>query len=511
MSGISSGISPGARGPLTLGLMLSTFMLNIDSTVVNVALPRMQGPLSASSEQITWVLTSFVVSLAITIPISGWLAGRFGVKTVLIVCTSLFTAVSVFCGIATNLPEMVLFRMLQGITSAPIAPLAQAVLININPPERIGRAMAMFSTAAVLGPTLGPVLGGWLTEQLSWRWCFYVNLPAGILSIILVWIFLPKQERLPREFDFLGFGALAVGLACLQLVLDRGPTQGWFDSAEIWTEALISVAGFWIYVTHTLTARNPLFDPRIARDRNFVTSAVISVFFATQLYASIALLPLMTQGVMGYPVMTAALVSMPRAIVLVLVLQIIGRLDAMMDRRILLFIGLGALVISFWQMSRFDIDMGPHTLIAGTLLLGVGQGFMSVPLTTLGLATLPAELRAEGSAITNLIRTIGASLGIAAMQALTVFNGARMHAALAAHVRLDDPVVRAGLPAALSPETVQGALQLNAEVTRQADMAAFVDDFWLMAIVTLSAAPLILLLRQNRSREPTAVAPVDAH
>jgi DHA2 family multidrug resistance protein len=502
-----SALPAGARGPLTLGLMLSTFMLNIDSTVVNVALPRMQGPLSASSEQITWVLTSFTLSLAITIPVSGWLAGRFGVKAVLIGCTGLFTAVSVFCGIASSLPEMVLFRMLQGITSAPIAPLAQAALININPPERMGRAMALFSTAAVLGPTIGPVLGGWLTEQLSWRWCFYVNVPAGILSIVLVWIFLPRQARAPRRFDFLGFSALAVGLACLQLVLDRGPTQGWFESREIWTEALIGASGFWIYVTHTLTAKSPLFDPRIVRDRNFVSAGVISIFFATQLYSSIALLPLMTQSVLGYPVMTAALVSIPRAVILVAVLQVIGRLDAVVDRRLLLLLGLGSLVVSFWQMSHFDLDMGPRTVILGSLLLGVGQGLMSVPLTTLGLATLPAELRAEGSAITNLIRTVGASLGIAAMQALTVFNGARMHAALAAHVRLDDPMVRAGLPTALSPETVQGAVRLNEEITRQADMTAFVDDFLLMAIITLCATPLLLLLRKKRQTE---TAPIQA-
>jgi DHA2 family multidrug resistance protein len=413
---------------------------------------------------------------------------------------SLFTVTSVFCGLAVSLPQMVAFRVLQGITGASIAPLSQAVLLNINPPERYGRAMALFTTATVMGPILGPVIGGYLTDQLSWRWCFYINMPAGAAALFLIWTFLPSEAPRPRRFDFLGYISLAAGLACLQLVLDRGPTKDWFNSQEIWIEAIVAAIGFWVYVAHTITAKHPLFDPRLFRDRNFVTANFMVMFFITQLMASTALLPLMTQGVMGYPVMTSALVCIPRAIVMMGVLQVIGRLDAVVDRRLLLGVGLLVAGSSFWMMSHFDLSMGWRTIVAASMVQGFGQGFISVPLATLALATLAPELRAEGSSIHNLLRTMAASAGIAAVQALTVFNGQRMHASLAAHVRLDDPMFRAALPPALYPDTVEGAMRLNEMITRQAQMVAYLDDYLAMVAVTLAAAPLLILLRQPKAR-----------
>jgi DHA2 family multidrug resistance protein len=488
------------RRPIGAGLFLASFLNTIDATVVNTSLPVMQGQLLASPDQITWVLTSFIFASACMMPISGWLAGRLGTKTLLITCVGLFTATSVLCGLASSLPQMVAFRVLQGITGAPIAPLSQAVLLNINPPERYGRAMALFTTATVMGPILGPVIGGYLTDQLSWRWCFYINMPAGAAALFLIWTFLPSEQPRPRRFDFLGYGSLAVGLAGLQLVLDRGPSQDWLNSKEIWTEVIVAVIGFWVYVTHTLTTKHPLFDPRLFRDRNFVAANIMVMFFITQLLASTAILPLMTQGVLGYPVMLSALVSIPRAIMLLAVLQVIGRFDAVVDRRLLLGLGLAISGLSFWMMSHFDLTMDWRTIVVAGMVQGFGQGFISVPLATLALATLPAELRAEGSSIHNLLRTMAASGGIAAIQALTVFNGQRMHESLAQHVRLDDPILQAGLPGALNPSTVEGALRLNEEITRQAAMVAYVNDYLAMIAATLCAAPLLLLLRQPRPR-----------
>jgi DHA2 family multidrug resistance protein len=504
---MSAASAPGLRGPITAALLLATFMNTIDATVVNTALPVMQGALLASPDQITWVLTSFILASAVMMPISGWLAARVGLKPMLLTCVALFTLTSLMCGVAASLPQMVLFRVLQGISGAAVAPLTQAVLLNINPPERFGRVMALFTMATVMGPILGPVLGGFITDQLDWRWCFYINLPTGVVSLILLWAFLPNEASPSRPFDFLGYGSLATGLASLQLVLDRGTSQDWFSSREIWIEAIVAAAAFWVFLTHTLTARHPLFDRRLARDRNFVTANILIMFFVTQLLASTALLPLLTQGVLGYPVMLSALVSMPRAIMIMAVLQVIGRLDAMVDRRLLLGVGLAVTATSFWLMAQFDLDMGPRTIVIAGAIQGLGQGFISVPLATLALATLPPELRSEGSSIHNLLRTMSASVGIAVVQAFTFLNGQRMHAALAEHVRPEDPVFGAGLPAALAPGTVEGALRLNDEITRQAAMVAYVDDFLLMGFATLCAAPLLLLLRQPRPGGAKLAAP----
>jgi DHA2 family multidrug resistance protein len=499
-----------ARAPITLGLLLAVMMISTDATMVNVALPNMQGELSASAEQITWVLTSFIVAQGMMIPISGWLADRFGIKPMLLLATAAFTVVSVFCGAATSLPEMVLFRLLQGVTGACVAPLGQAVILNINPPERFGRAMALFVMASVAGPIVGPVLGGWITDQFSWRWCFYINIFVGAASLLLVWTFLPREPHRPRRFDFLGFASLATAIAGLQLMLDRGPSQDWFAAREVWVEAIVAACGLWVFVWHTATARHPLFKPGLFSNRNFVAATIITVFFSVFLFGSVALLPLLTQGVLGYTVWLSGLVGVPRAIVVVAILQVMGKLDTIFDRRLMIGFGLFMLALSFWQASQWNLDMTPMALVFVAMIQGVGHGFMSAPLTTVAVGGLRADLRPDGAAISNLIRTLGGSIGIAALQGLTLFNSQRMHASLAAHVRLDDPVVRSGLGAAYSPETLQGALRLNEEITRQAAMVAYANDFRLMAILTLCAAPLLLLIR-NPKAVPAQPLPADTH
>jgi DHA2 family multidrug resistance protein len=495
----------GARGPITAGIMLATVMSSLDTTVVNIALPHLQGSLSASPEQITWVLTSYIVATAVTMPISGWLAARVGLKPLLITCIIGFTVTSILCGLATSLPAMVAFRLLQGITAAPIAPLSQTVLFNINPPERYGRAMALFTMGAVAAPVVGPVVGGYLTDNLSWRWCFYINIPAGIGAVALLWLFLPKEAPAPRRFDFLGFGSLAIAVAAFQLMMDRGPSRDWFGSTEICVEAMIAAACFWVYVTHTLTTAHPLFDRSLARDRNFVVSLLFNFTFSLLIYCSLTLLPLMMQGVMGYSVMVAGIVSMPRGVIMMAVLQVMGRLDSLFDRRLLLGVGWCLLAAGFLAMARFDLSMGPETIVAASALQGLGQGMIAVPLSTLAFATLNPALRAEASAISNLMRFLAGSVGIATMQALTSMNGQAMHASLAARIRLDDPAVRAGLPPFLWPGSEAGALALNEEITRQATMVAYVDDFLLMFLLCAIGLPLILLFRKPPATHPAAL------
>jgi DHA2 family multidrug resistance protein len=494
-----SEVDEGRRALITAGLMVATFMGGIDATVVNVALPHIQGSLSASSDQITWMLTSYMVAMAVGIPISSWLADKFGLKTMLAAGIAIFTGTSLLCGLSTTLPEMVFLRVLQGLAFAPIAPLSQAALLKINPPERFGRAMAVFAMATVAAPIVGPALGGYITETLSWRWCFYINLPVGLVALLLVWISLPSDTTRPRRFDFLGYASLAIAIGALQLFLDRGPSQDWFDSPEILIEALVATSALWIYVTHTLSARTPLFDRALFRDRNFVAGAGVLFLVMLILFSSVSLMPLMTQNLMGYPAMAAGLINVPRALVIIAVLQMVGRLDTVVDRRLMAAVGLTILSYAFWRMAYFDLSMGTGTIIAATMIQGLGQGMVTVPVTTLTLATIRPGQRADASTLINLFRNLGGSVGVAWMQATMVVNGQAMHASLAAHVTPDSPAVRAGLTGAFSPDSPAGALALNAEITRQADMIAFVDNYWLMIGMVIVCCPLLLLLRQPRA------------
>ncbi|MEJ0022503.1 MAG: DHA2 family efflux MFS transporter permease subunit [Alphaproteobacteria bacterium] len=298
-------ISPFTRTAITVSIMLATVMNSLDTTIANVALPHMQGSLQASQEQISWVLTSYILASAIMTPMTAWLAARFGRKRLFLISIALFTAASVLCGVANSLWEIVLFRVLQGVGGAALIPLSQAELLDINPPEKHGQAMAIWGAGAVVGPILGPVLGGYITDHLTWRWVFLINLPVGICAFLGV-LFYIKQEKegVARPFDFIGFGALTLALGGLQLMLDRGPTRDWFSALEIWIYLVIAVLGIYWFVVHTITTDHPFFDPRLFADGNFVVSSTVGFFMGTMLFGSLALLPTMLQSLMGYPVTT---------------------------------------------------------------------------------------------------------------------------------------------------------------------------------------------------------------
>jgi DHA2 family multidrug resistance protein len=502
---MSEAASEPSRGPITIGLMIAMFMGTLDQTVVSVSLPHMQGSLQATQDQITWVVTSYMVATAVTMPISGWIAARFGLKAMLLTFIGFFTFSSLLCGLAATMPEMVAVRFAQGVAYAPIAPLSLALLLKVYPPERFGRAVALFTMAGVAGPVVGPALGGLITDNLSWRWCFYINLPTGIISFALLWLFQPRDATAPRRFDFLGFVSLGVAIAALQLMLDRGPSHDWFDSVEIRTEAVVAAIGAWVYVTHTLTTANPLFDRGLARDRNFIVGATLQFLFTMLFYCSVSLLPLILQNVMGYPAATAGILTLPRSLLVIAILQVMGRLDAAIDRRALATFGFATFAVSCWLMSGFDLSMGPGFVLYSTLVQGLGQAFANAPISTLALVTLGASLRTDASTVSSLVRNMAGSIGISIMQWLMVFNGQRMHASLAAHIQPGDPVVRAALPPALSPDTIPGVIALNAEVTRQATMTAFVGNYRVMFVVTLLCIPLLMLTRKPRPARPLPV------
>src|SRR4051794_6418551 len=466
------------RWPITISIMLATVMNSLDTTIANVALPHMQGSVSASPEQITWVLTSYIVSAAIMTPLSGWLADRIGRKRMFLISIGGFTAASMLCGIATSLPEIVLFRVMQGVFGAALIPLSQAVLLDINPPEKHGQAMAIWGAGAILGPILGPALGGYFTENFSWRWCFYINLPIGILAFLGVLFFISGDRlRAAKRFDFLGFGMLTLFIAAFQMVLDRGPSQDWFQSREIWTETILAVIGLWVFVVHTLTTEHPFFDKALLRDRNFVTASIFGFFVGILLFSTMALLPPMMQTLMGYPVLTSGLVSMPRGLGSFVAMFAVGQLVGRVDTRLILLTGLTISCVALWQMMHFDLSMTETPFIVSGLIQGLGIGLLFVPLSTLAFATLPAHLRPEGSSVYTLVRNLGSSVGISVMNALVVANTQTMHGSLAARIIPTDAVVRTGLPGMFNPSTTAGLTALNAEVTRQATMVAYVDDF----------------------------------
>ena len=487
------------RWPITISIMLATVMNSLDTTIANVALPHIQGSVSASADQITWVLTSYIVSAAIMTPLSGWMADRIGRKRMFLLSIGGFTLASMLCGIATSLPEIVIFRVLQGVFGAALIPLSQAVLLDINPPEKHGQAMAIWGAGAILGPILGPALGGYFTENFSWRWCFYINLPIGILAFLGVLFFI-SGDRLTRakKFDFLGFGMLTLFIAGLQMLLDRGPGEDWFHSREIWTYAILAVIGLWVFVIHTATTRHPFFDPGLIRDRNFVTASIFGFFVGILLFSTMALLPPMMQTLMGYPVLTSGLVSMPRGLGSFTAMFLVGQLVGRVDTRLILLTGLSISCVALWQMMHFDLSMTEMPFITSGIIQGLGIGMLFVPLSTLAFATLPAHLRPEGSSVFTLIRNLGASVGISIMNALVVANTQTMHGSLAAKIIPTDAVVRTGLPSMFDPSTTGGLTALNAELTRQATMVAYVDDFRLMFFMTLICIPMLLFMRKPR-------------
>jgi DHA2 family multidrug resistance protein len=487
------------RWPITVSIMLATVMNSLDTTIANVALPHMQGSVSASPEQITWVLTSYIVAAAIMTPLSGWLADRIGRKRIFLISIGGFTAASMLCGIATSLPEIVIFRLLQGVFGAALIPLSQAVLLDINPPEKHGQAMAIWGAGAILGPILGPALGGYFTENFSWRWCFYINLPIGILAFLGVFLFISGDRlRKAKRFDFLGFGMLTLFIAAFQMVLDRGPSQDWFQSTEIWTETILAAVGLWVFIVHTITTDHPFFDKALIRDRNFVTASVFGFFVGILLFSTMALLPPMMQTLMGYPVLTSGLVSMPRGVGSFVAMFFVGRLIGKVDTRLILMTGLLISCVALWQMMNFDLSMGVWPFITSGIIQGLGVGLLFVPLSTLAFATIPPHLRPEGSSVYTLVRNLGSSVGISIMNALVVANTQTMHASLAGKLVPSDQVVRATLPQMLNPNTAAGITALNSEVTRQASMVAYVDDFRLMFIITIACMPMLLLMRKPR-------------
>lgn len=492
---------PAQRRIITLFTLAAAFMTQLDATIANIALPHMQASTSASREQITWVLTSYIIMAEIFTPLAGWLASRFGRKRLFISSVTGFTIASMLCGIAGNFEQLVLFRMLQGAMGAALLPMSQAILLDINPPERHGSAMATWGIGVIIGPICGPVLGGWLTEVFDWRWVFFINLPFGVASVLGLLVFLPAfRDDNPVALDVFGFGTLALAIGAFQLMLDRGQLLDWFDSTEIWIEAAVAATAFYLFLVHTLTARKPFVNPMIFADRNFAVGSIFGFFLGGLMYSVMALTAPMLADLMGYPAMLVGLAMAPRGVGTLIFMPIVGALTNRYDARLLIGIGMLVSGISTMMMSGFSLEMDSTLVAVAGFVQGAGGAFLFVPVTTVIFATIPASLRNQGTAMNSLIRALGGSVWISVMQSLTIRNEASVHSRLTEGVRPDNPALLFRWPD-FDFGAVQSLARMNGEITRQAMMVSYIDSFWLLFVIAFALTPLVFLLRGRRGNE----------
>jgi MFS transporter, DHA2 family, multidrug resistance protein len=487
------------HGIITLSVMLATIMQALDSTIANVALPRMQGTVSATQDEMGWVLTSYIVAAAITIPLTGWLSNQFGRRRVFLTSIVIFTIASALCGLAETLPQIVLFRLLQGIGGAALVPLSQAALFDINSPKNFGRAMSIWGVGVTLGPILGPALGGWLTDNYSWRWVFYINLPIGVIAFTGLVFTLPENRGARSTgFDFFGFVTLSLGIAALQLMLDRGQLLDWFSSREIVVEATVAGLGFYLFIVHMFTTDKPFLNPVLFKDRNFLASNIFIFLVGIVLFATLALLPPMLQNQMNYPVVLTGLVTAPRGVGTLIGMFAVGRLLALFDARPIIAVGLALTAYSLWLMTNFSLQMDYWPIVISGVLQGLGVGLVYVPLSTVAFTTLPAALRNEGTAFFSLMRNVGSSIGISVVMFLLTQNIQRLHTALGAHITPYDMRANPAATAAhVDVGSTRGVAALDAMINNQASVMAYIDDFKLMMVLTVLTIPFLLLIKRS--------------
>lgn len=484
--------------------MTATLMQILDSTIANVALPYMQGSLSTTLDQVNWILTSYVIMSAIMTAPVGWLAQRFGRKNLFVYSLIGFTGASMLCGAAQSLEQMVLFRIVQGICGAALVPLSQATMLDIYPFEQRAQAMAVFGIGIMVGPIMGPTLGGYLTDMLDWRWVFYVNLPFGIIATIGTLVLMPKSPVRPElKFDWFGFYTLTLGIGMLQLMLDRGQGEDWFSSDEIIIECVLSALGFWLFGVHMATAEKPFLPRAMFRDRNFVAAAIMMFCTGTILMASSALIAPFLQNLAGYPVSTAGLTMAPRGFGTMAAMLIASRLGGRyVDQRKLIAFGLIGLGISMHMMSSWTPDLSANEMITVLVFQGFTMGFIFNPMTVVAFATLPAQFRSDAAALQNLSRNIGAAIGVSVTSFMLVRNTQISHSDMAAGITPFNRVLQNGdaVEQLLNPATPHGAALLEQMIQRQAQIIAYANDYHLMTFVVIP--PLLLLLVMRRPGAP---------
>ena len=488
---------------VAIGVMLASLLQILDTTIANVAIPHMQASLGATSDEISWVLTSYIVAVAIAMPITGWLADRIGSRRLFIISVAGFVLSSMLCGMAQNVTQMVLFRALQGATGAFIGPLSQAAMIDTNKPSRQSQMMAVWGMGIMAGPILGPILGGYLTENWNWRAVFYVNVPLGVISLAIMMATLPSRKIVQRKFDGFGFALVALALTSLQLLLDRGGHIDWFESFEAWAYTFVAISATWIAVIHFVTAREPLFNRHLFADPNFVFALFFSLVIGVVMFATMALLPPMLQRLFGYGVIDTGMTLMPRGVGTLMTMQFSGWiLRRGFDPRILIFSGFLIAAFSLWEMASWSLQTDYYHIAVSGFVQGIGMGLIFSPLNASAFATLPPMLRTDGSSLLNLSRSIGSSVGISIVTSQLAHNLQVSHADLASHVTASfTDVIDVSTVDRFQTLGEAGLSYIDAMVNQQAAMIAYIDDFYMMVWLSLAAAPLVIFMRKaNLSR-----------
>jgi MFS transporter, DHA2 family, multidrug resistance protein len=493
--------APGLRrNMVTICAMTATIMQALDTTIANVALPYMQGTLSASQDQINWVLTSYIVAAAIMTAPVGWIANRFGRKRIFILCSGGFTVASVLCGLAQDINQMVLFRLLQGVFGAALVPLSQAVMLDSYALHERAKAMSIWGMGVMMGPIMGPSLGAWLTETYSWHWVFFVNLPFGIFTVLGLIIFMDETRKdLNLRFDWFGFTALAVGIGALQIALDRGEQLGWLESSEIIAEFIVSVVGFYYFFAHSFTTSKPFIQFAIFKDRNFVGGCVFMAVMGLVLYSTMALASPYLQNVTGYPIITAGLLLASRGCGTFVSMMMVGRLMRYIEARTLIIAGLSLTCLSLFHMTGWTDQTSVEDIVILSIVQGFGFGLVFVPLSTVAFLTLPNHLRTDGTSILTLMRNVASSVGISIVIAQLTEGSRRTYAVLSEYVNpfnhaMQMPDVRS----MIDMNTDAGRAMMDVMVGLQAQIIAFSKDYQMVMIFTACAIPLTIMIGSTK-------------
>ena len=512
----SASMVPGLRrNMVTICAMTATIMQALDTTIANVALPYMQGTLSASQDQINWVLTSYIVAAAIMTAPVGWIANRFGRKRIFILCSAGFTVASVLCGLAQDINQMVLFRLLQGVFGAALVPLSQAVMLDSYTLQERAKAMSIWGMGVMMGPIMGPSLGAWLTETYSWHWVFFVNLPFGAITVLGLVIFMDETRQDHNlRFDWFGFTALAVAIGSLQLALDRGEQLGWLESNEIIAEFIISAVGFYYFFAHSLTTQNAFIQFALFKDRNFITGCIFMAVMGLVLYSTMALASPYLQNVIGYPIITAGVLLASRGCGTFVAMMMVGRLMRYIEARTLIISGLLLTATSLFYMTGWTDQTGSSEIVSWSILQGFGFGLVFVPLSTVSFLTLPSHLRTDGTSMLTLMRNVASSIGISLVIAQLTQGSRRIHAILVEHVNpFNHAMQMPDVSGMINMGTDTGRAMADAMVNVQAQIIAFSQDYQMVMLFILCTVPLAIMIGSTKAalRSQAGAAAAEQH
>ncbi|MDI1266324.1 MAG: MDR family MFS transporter [bacterium] len=508
---VSASVPGLRRNMVTICAMTATIMQALDTTIANVALPYMQGTLSASQDQINWVLTSYIVAAAIMTAPVGWIANRFGRKRIFIICSGGFTIASVLCGLAQDINQMVVFRLMQGVFGAALVPLSQAVMLDSYALHERAKAMSIWGMGVMMGPIMGPSLGAWLTESYSWHWVFFVNLPFGIFTVLGLMIFMDETRKdMALRFDWFGFTALAVAIGSLQLALDRGEQLGWFESGEIIAEFIVSAIGFYYFFAHSLTTSKPFIQFALFKDKNFVSGCVFMAVMGLVLFSTMALSSPFLQNVIGYPIITAGLLLASRGCGTFVAMMLVGRMMRYIEARTLIITGLSITGFSLFYMTGWTDMTGVTEIVVISVLQGFGFGLVFVPLSTVAFLTLPNHLRTDGTSMLTLMRNVASSIGISIVISELTQGSRRVYSVLSEHVNpFNHALQMPGIRGMIDLTTDAGRAMADAMVKTQAQIIAFSQDYQMVMIFVIVVIPLAVMIGSTKAVLRAQSAPPD--